>query len=89
MIIDTRAISENESLVIEGEIIEDIWQLSESDILKIAEPLKYKVTASIVAENLLVRGDFTAPFISQCSHCLDTFKFSVNLTDHSLLLPSE
>jgi hypothetical protein len=51
MIIDTRAISENESLVIEGEIIEDIWQLSESDILKIAEPLKYKVTASIVAEN--------------------------------------
>lgn len=89
MTIDIRAISENESLVIEGEIIEDIWQLSESDILKIAEPLKYKVTASIVAENLLVRGDFTAPFISQCSHCLDTFKFSVNLTDHSLLFPIE
>ena len=40
MIIDTRAISENESLVIEGEIIEDIWQLSESDILKIGRTFK-------------------------------------------------
>ena len=89
MTIDTRAIPENESLVIEGQIIEDIWQLSDADILKMAGPLDYKVTASIISENLLVRGDFVAPFTSQCTHCLDIFKFSVNLTEHSLLLPIE
>ena len=86
---DTRAIPENESLVIEGQIVEDIWQLSDADILKMAGPLDYKVTASIISENLLVRGDFVAPFTSQCTHCLDIFKFSVNLTEHSLLLPIE
>ena len=87
--IDTRTIPENESLVIEGQIVEDIWQLSDSDILRMAGPLEYKVTASIVSENLLVRGDFTAPFTSQCTHCLDIFKFLINLTKHSLLLPIE
>ena len=89
MTIDTRAIPENESLVIEGKVVEDIWQLSESDSVKSAGPLEFKVTASIVEENLLVRGNFAAPFNSQCPHCLDTFKFSVNLTEHSLLLPIE
>ena len=34
MTIDTRAIPENESLVIEGQIIEDIWQISDTDIVK-------------------------------------------------------
>ena len=89
MTIDTRAIPENESLVIEGKVVEDIWQLSESDSVKSAGPLEFKVTASIVEENLLVRGNFAAPFNSQCPHCLDLFKFSVNLTEHSLLLPIE
>jgi uncharacterized metal-binding protein YceD (DUF177 family) len=89
MTIDTRAIPENESLVIKGNIVDDIWELSESDIVKSAGPLEFKVAASIVDENLLVRGDFLAPFTSQCPHCLDTFKFSVNLTEHSLLLPIE
>ena len=89
MTIDTRIIPENESLVIEGNVVKDIWQLSESDIVKSAGPLEFKVTASIVDENLLVRGDFAAPFTSECPHCLDTFKFLVNLTAHSLLLPIE
>ncbi|MDE0570206.1 MAG: hypothetical protein OSB44_05950 [Verrucomicrobiales bacterium] len=89
MTIDTRAIPENESLVIEGNVVDDIWELSKSDIVKSAGPLEFKVAASIVDENLLVRGDFLAPFTSQCPHCLDTFKFSVNLTEHSLLLPIE
>ena len=60
MTIDTRAIPENESLVIEGQIVEDIWQLSDADILKMAGPLDYKVTASIIWKSIQksLRGTF-------------------------------
>jgi uncharacterized metal-binding protein YceD (DUF177 family) len=85
MIIDTRAINKSESLVIRGSINEDIWELEESDLVKPSGPLNYSVEASIIGEDLLVRGDFSIKFTFQCSHCLDLFEKTINLNNHSLL----
>ena len=89
MIIDIRDINESESLVIRGSLNEDIWQLEDSDLLKPSGGLNYDAEASIVGEDLLVRGDFSSKFTFQCTHCLDLFEKTINLDNHSVLTAIE
>ena len=89
MIIDIRAISKSESLFMSGEISEDIWEFQDSDLIKPAGQLIYEAEASVVSEELLVRGDFSAKFTFECTHCLVLFKKTIKLKNHSILTPIE
>jgi uncharacterized metal-binding protein YceD (DUF177 family) len=87
MTIDIRSIPVDECLHIEGELRDDICQLAENDAANVAGPLKYRAEASIVSENLLLRGNFDLPFELTCCRCNHSFRHTVRLSEHSLLAP--
>jgi uncharacterized protein len=89
MTIDIRTIPEDQCLAIEGEFEGDVCNLSANDAARVAGPLTYKAEASLVSENLLVRGNFLLPFELTCSRCNAAFRHTVRLSEHSLLVSLE
>jgi uncharacterized protein len=87
--IDTRKIPENGSLLLEGSLDEDIFELPEGDLAKPASPLNYKAEASLVIDSLLLRGDFSISFKLQCVRCAQAFNYGVLLAEHAILAPLE
>ena len=87
MTIDIRSIPEDECLTIEGELPDDFCQLPKNDAASVAGPLNYKAEASIVSGNLLLRGNFNLLFELTCCRCNNSFRHTVRLSGHSLLIP--
>ncbi len=87
MTVDIRNIPEDEHLTIEGELTDDICQLPENDAASVSGPLTYRAEASIISENLLLRGNFNQPFELTCCRCNQAFRHTVRLSGHSLLAP--
>ena len=84
---ELRSIPEDGCLSIEGESADDICQLPENDAASVAGPLNYRAEASLVSENLLLRGNFDLPFELNCCRCNQSFRHTVRLSEHSLLAP--
>lgn len=87
--VDIRTIPENGSIPLQGNLEEDICNLPEDDPAQPVSPLTYKVEASLVLDNLLLRGDFAITFKLHCIRCLSPFDHRVLLADHALLAPIE
>ena len=87
--LDTRTIPSDETLLIGGELAGDAFGLVADGIAKTVDPLAYKAEASIVSGNLLLRGSFVQKLELACVRCLEPFPVTVDLGDHSLLLPLE
>ena len=85
--IDTRTLSEEAPLPIEGQIEDDIFQLEPEDAAHPAGPIRYRGEAYPVSGNLLVRGEFAVPFEFTCVRCSEPFQAVVILKDHALLEP--
>ncbi len=89
LVIDIRNIPEDGVLPLEGALDGDIAGLPPEDPVQPAGPLTYKAEASLVSDNLLLRGEFSQPFRLQCVRCLAPFEHRVRLVGHSLLAPLE
>jgi uncharacterized metal-binding protein YceD (DUF177 family) len=87
--IDTREIPTDETLLIEGDLPGDPFGLVNDSIAVDADPLHYRAEASILGEELLLRGEFQLPLRLACVRCLEPFPLTVKLADHSILVPLE
>ena len=75
-------------LQLEGQLEEDIFQLSESAI-RYDGPVSYNLTAYVEDGCAILSGTLKAPFTLECTRCLTPFPYTVDLPEYSARLPLE
>ncbi len=63
-------------------------RLDESDeLVHLRAPLQYDVTAQKIDQSVLVQGSLKARLECECSRCLKSFEYKLELPDWTVLLP--
>lgn len=81
---------EKKDLELTGELTaEELDLAGVDDLVRISEPVTYRLVAEQMSDNVLVRGDLHCELACQCARCLRDFNQTIDLEDWACDLPLE
>lgn len=81
---------ERKDVVLQGELTaEELDLLNLDELIRLAGPAEYDLTAQSMDDGILVQGALWVTVECECSRCLKTFKYELNLEDWACHLPLE
>ena len=79
LLVNLRHLKEND-LELKGELTSEELDIDTRDeLVRVAGPLTYELTAQLLHEDLLLRGKLGLPLDCQCVRCLKPFKYQVEI----------
>jgi len=86
--VSLRQLEQDDAVTLQGDIDADQLQIESFDeVIEIAGPLRYELTAELHGDALLVMGDLGLPLKCTCVRCLRSFPYEVELDGWSSLTP--